>query len=259
MHSINIGSTITITINSASNSAITFIMLGQRRASVHVTCVDIRRGLDMRHLERVSRARSRGRAQKTENASKRTAGFEGACGSEDSAMDDWVVVNSQRRAPHEGSGGSSLNAANDRKEDAKGGSDSQCSAKVGEHDPTSAPGDEVRDEDEDVYDLWGVVNHHGMLNGGHYTALAFNEQDGRWYDFSDTQVSAVDRQEDLVTAAAYVLFYRRRGTTAKVKEDGAGGDGGVGGAAEAFSKNGGGVDQAGTDRRHHRRVANVVL
>ena len=43
-------------------------------------------------------------------------------------MNDWVVMDSQRRAPHEGSGGSSLNAANGRKEDAKGGSDGQWSA-----------------------------------------------------------------------------------------------------------------------------------
>ena len=155
-------------------------------------------------------------------------------------MNDWVVMDSQRRAPHEGSGGSSLNAANGRKEDAKGGSDGQWSAQVGEHDPTGAPGREVRDEDEIVYDLWGVVNHHGMLNGGHYTALALNEQAGRWYDFSDTQFSAVDRQENLATAAMYVLFHRWRGVIAKMKEDGVGGDGRVGGAAEALRRTGGG-------------------
>ena len=155
-------------------------------------------------------------------------------------MNDWVVMDSQRRAPHEGSGGSSLNAANDRKEDAKGGSYGQWSAQAGEHDPTGAPRHEVRDEDEIVYDLWGVVNHHGMLNEGHYTVLALNEQDSRWYDFSDTQFSAVDRQEDRVTVASYVLFYRWRGATAKMKEDGAVGDGRVGGAAEALRRAGGG-------------------
>ena len=79
-----------------------------------------------------------------------------------------------------------------------------------------------------------------MLNGGHYTALALNEQDSRWYDFSDTQFSAVDRQENLATAAVYVLFYRWRGAIAKMKEDGVGGDSRVGGAAEALRRTGGG-------------------
>ena len=77
-----------------------------------------------------------------------------------------------------------------------------------------------------------------MLNGGHYTALALNEQDSRWYDFSDTQFSAVDRQENLATAAVYVLFYRWRGAIAKMKEDGVGGDSRVGGAAEALRRTG---------------------
>ena len=41
-------------ITYAMNSTITFLMLRQRMASIHV-CVDIRRGLmNMRHLKRVS-------------------------------------------------------------------------------------------------------------------------------------------------------------------------------------------------------------
>ena len=164
-------------------------------------------------------------------------------------MNDWVVMDSQRCAPHEGSGGSSLNAANGRKEDAKGGSDGQWSAQVGEHDPTGAPGREVRDEDEIVYDLWGVVNHHGMLNGGHYTALELNEQDSRWYDFSDTQFSAVDRQENLATAAMYVLFHRWRGVIAKMKEDGVGGMGGLEERRKRFEGRGGGSRRSGHGSR----------
>ncbi len=31
-----------------------------------------------------------------------------------------------------------------------------------------------------VYDLYGVIMHSGSLNGGHYTALALNENDKRW-------------------------------------------------------------------------------
>ena len=35
-----------------------------------------------------------------------------------------------------------------------------------------------------IYDLIAVDNHFGGLGGGHYTALAQNFEDGRWYDFN---------------------------------------------------------------------------
>lgn len=85
---------------------------------------------------------------------------------------------------------------------------------VGEAAPLShapASGSEAgRTEGEAMYDLWGVVNHFGGLNGGHYTACARNERDEKWYDFSDDHVTTVRSENDLVTAAAYVLFYIRR-------------------------------------------------
>lgn len=34
------------------------------------------------------------------------------------------------------------------------------------------------------YDLIGVDNHSGSMNGGHYTAYCKNFEDGRWYDFN---------------------------------------------------------------------------
>ena len=43
----------------------------------------------------------------------------------------------------------------------------------------------VRSDDRElIYDLVGVDNHFGGLGGGHYTALAENFEDGRWYDFN---------------------------------------------------------------------------
>jgi len=59
-----------------------------------------------------------------------------------------------------------------------------------------------------VYDLFGITNHYGSLNGGHYTAFCKNI-DGSWYHFNDSSVSDANNKE-LVTSAAYILFYRRR-------------------------------------------------
>jgi hypothetical protein len=59
-----------------------------------------------------------------------------------------------------------------------------------------------------VYDLFGVVNHFGSLNGGHYTAYCQNP-DGKWYDFNDSSVSS-HSPSNVCTSAAYILFYRRR-------------------------------------------------
>lgn len=59
-----------------------------------------------------------------------------------------------------------------------------------------------------IYDLYGVSNHFGSLNGGHYTAYGKNI-DGRWYNFNDSSVSS-SNANSVVTDAAYLLFYRRR-------------------------------------------------
>jgi ubiquitin C-terminal hydrolase len=60
-----------------------------------------------------------------------------------------------------------------------------------------------------IYDLYGVSNHYGSLNGGHYTAFAMNPINKKWYEFDDTEVSKVDSSK-VVTKAAYVLFYKLR-------------------------------------------------
>ena len=63
-----------------------------------------------------------------------------------------------------------------------------------------------------TYDLFGVVNHFGSLNGGHYTATCKNSIDGKWYYFNDSSVSGggSDSSSRIMADAAYVLFYRRR-------------------------------------------------
>lgn len=40
-----------------------------------------------------------------------------------------------------------------------------------------------------MYDLYGIVNHFGNLNGGHYTATIKSPLDDQWYYYNDSSVS----------------------------------------------------------------------
>jgi hypothetical protein len=62
--------------------------------------------------------------------------------------------------------------------------------------------------DEVIYDLFGVVNHFGVMLGGHYTAFLKN-QNQKWYEYNDTIVQEMPC-ERVVTPRAYCLFYRKR-------------------------------------------------
>jgi len=60
-----------------------------------------------------------------------------------------------------------------------------------------------------IYDLYGICNHSGGTQGGHYTAFIKNAN-GKWYNFNDTFVTEVTRLEDLITSKAYCFFYRKK-------------------------------------------------
>lgn len=45
-----------------------------------------------------------------------------------------------------------------------------------------------------IYDLYGVVNHHGSLYGGHYTAYCQNFLDKKWYEFNDSRVTPIGKK-----------------------------------------------------------------
>ena len=51
-----------------------------------------------------------------------------------------------------------------------------------------------------VYDLYGICNHSGMTNGGHYFAYVKNAN-GKWYIFNDTDVKEIN-ENDLITNKA---------------------------------------------------------
>lgn len=56
------------------------------------------------------------------------------------------------------------------------------------------------------YKLYGIVNHYGSQNFGHYTAAC--EWSGHWWDFNDSSVSSL-ASERIVSEEAYILFYKR--------------------------------------------------
>ena len=60
-----------------------------------------------------------------------------------------------------------------------------------------------------VYDLYGVCNHGGSVQGGHYTSFVKNAND-KWYHYNDTSVIEQVQTELIVSPKAYCFFYRKR-------------------------------------------------
>uniref|UniRef100_UPI00398E3989 ubiquitin carboxyl-terminal hydrolase 43a isoform X2 n=1 Tax=Pristiophorus japonicus TaxID=55135 RepID=UPI00398E3989 len=60
-----------------------------------------------------------------------------------------------------------------------------------------------------VYDLYAVCNHHGSMQGGHYTAYCRNSVDGQWYGYDDSNAELIPEGE-VCTRGAYILFYQKR-------------------------------------------------
>jgi ubiquitin carboxyl-terminal hydrolase 8 len=61
---------------------------------------------------------------------------------------------------------------------------------------------------EFIYDLFGIGNHSGNVNGGHYTANIKNAN-GKWYNFNDTNITEI-KENKVITPYAYCLFYRKK-------------------------------------------------
>ncbi|KAJ0099669.1 hypothetical protein Patl1_21108 [Pistacia atlantica] len=77
-----------------------------------------------------------------------------------------------------------------------------------------------------LYELYALTNHYGGMGSGHYTAHIKLLDENRWYNFDDSHISPIN-EEDVKSAAAYVLFYRRvksDASNSKVSQSGAGHD-----------------------------------
>jgi len=59
-----------------------------------------------------------------------------------------------------------------------------------------------------IYDLYGICNHIGGVNGGHYTSFVKNAS-GKWYHYNDSKIEEITDLNSLITSNAYCLFYRK--------------------------------------------------
>lgn len=57
------------------------------------------------------------------------------------------------------------------------------------------------------YRLYGVVNHYGSQNFGHYTSFCVDKA-GQWWEFNDASTNRVSK-EKVVSEGAYLLFYEK--------------------------------------------------
>ena len=64
------------------------------------------------------------------------------------------------------------------------------------------------DKDKYIYNLYGICNHSGGPQGGHYTAFVKNANNS-WYHFNDTTISKMNNLDKLKSSKAYCFFYRK--------------------------------------------------
>lgn len=63
------------------------------------------------------------------------------------------------------------------------------------------------ESEKSIYSLYGVCNHIGGCDGGHYTANIRNAN-GQWYKYNDTRVMKI-QEDKVISGSSYCLFYRR--------------------------------------------------
>jgi len=65
-------------------------------------------------------------------------------------------------------------------------------------------------KDSYVYDLYGICNHHGDENFGHYTST-IKTADSRWFNFNDSTVKEIQiKGSEIIGNTPYCLFYRKK-------------------------------------------------
>jgi ubiquitin carboxyl-terminal hydrolase 4/11/15 len=57
------------------------------------------------------------------------------------------------------------------------------------------------------YNLIGVVNHIGSMNGGHYFSHVKSITDNNWYCINDDDIIKIT-ESDIISENAYILFYQ---------------------------------------------------
>ena len=59
------------------------------------------------------------------------------------------------------------------------------------------------------FELYGVVNHYGEIDKGHYTACVKRPSDGQWFLYDDEKVTKITFK-DVNSEGAYLLFYQEK-------------------------------------------------
>lgn len=60
------------------------------------------------------------------------------------------------------------------------------------------------------YKLFGVINHYGGLQSGHYTSACRKNNSDQWFYYDDHQMKYINQPDrQLIIPAAYILFYLR--------------------------------------------------
>uniref|UniRef100_A0A6Q2X4H8 Ubiquitin carboxyl-terminal hydrolase 32 n=1 Tax=Esox lucius TaxID=8010 RepID=A0A6Q2X4H8_ESOLU len=62
---------------------------------------------------------------------------------------------------------------------------------------------------ENIYNLYAISCHSGIMGGGHYVTYAKNPND-KWYCYNDSSCKEV-HSEEIDTESAYILFYEQQG------------------------------------------------
>lgn len=60
-----------------------------------------------------------------------------------------------------------------------------------------------------VYDLFGVCNHMGGVQGGHYNSFVLNAKQ-EWWLLDDANMIHINDATNIITPTAYCLFYRKK-------------------------------------------------
>ena len=84
-----------------------------------------------------------------------------------------------------------------RQRDSAGGDWSAVPPNGGEGMEGNGDGD-MAGSDGTQYMLYAVIHHIGALSAGHYVASIKSEQDGKWYCFNDSRVSALSSHKHVI-------------------------------------------------------------
>ena len=65
-----------------------------------------------------------------------------------------------------------------------------------------------QNQNESIYELYGIIIHMGNPSGGHYTAYCKNMLNNKWYYFDDDDVYYVT-EDEILSSNPYIFLYKK--------------------------------------------------